>query len=394
MDRQLRDLLDAAAGEPPRQVSVEAVRRRVTRRRAKQYLAGAAAVAVIAVIAVIIPAGIGALGHPAGPSAGGQRPAAVPTIYISYEGGYVYPIPIATGTAGKPIKVGSGPGQIAITPDGKTAYVSCAGSGTVTPINTATNTAGKPIRVGRAMPGIGGGRVTIAITPDGKTAYVTNVGIGHGHPDQHGHQHRRASRSDRRPCRGPGACRSRSPRTGRPPTSPTMDPGTVTPIDTATNTPGKPINIGSSPRSGSAVIAITPDGKTVYVESDDRARSPRSTPPPTRPASRSRSAATPALSRSPRTGRPPTSQCQAEDRARSPRSARPPTRPGKPIKVGRFPAYIAITPDGKTVYVDKRRIGHGDPDRHRHQHGRQADQRRPQPRSRSRSPRTGRPPTS
>jgi Glycosyl hydrolase family 26 len=72
MDGQLHDLLDAAAGEPPRQVSVEAVRRRVIRRRARHYLAGAAAVAVIA---VIIPTGIGALGHTPSPSAAGQQPA-------------------------------------------------------------------------------------------------------------------------------------------------------------------------------------------------------------------------------------------------------------------------------------------------------------------------------
>jgi YVTN family beta-propeller protein len=37
--------------------------------------------------------------------------------------------------------------------------------------------------------------------------------------------------------------------------------GTVTPIDTATNTAGTPIKVGYEP----VVVAITPDGKTVYV---------------------------------------------------------------------------------------------------------------------------------
>jgi Glycosyl hydrolase family 26 len=78
MDRQLRDLLNAAAGEPPHQVTVEAVRRRVTRHRATQYLGAAAAVAVIAIIAVIAPTGIGARGHSPGPSAAGQSLPAVP----------------------------------------------------------------------------------------------------------------------------------------------------------------------------------------------------------------------------------------------------------------------------------------------------------------------------
>src|SRR4029077_19326730 len=92
------------------------------------------------------------------------------TAYVTnYESNTVTPITTATNTAGKPIKVGSRPSGIAITPDGKTAYVvdgvDHPGWGTVTPITTATNTAGKLIRVG-------GSPQTIAMTPDGKTAYV------------------------------------------------------------------------------------------------------------------------------------------------------------------------------------------------------------------------------
>jgi DNA-binding beta-propeller fold protein YncE len=40
--------------------------------------------------------------------------------------------------------------------------------------------------------------------------------------------------------------------------------GTVTPVNTATNTPGKPIQY-SPPGTAAGVIAITPDGKTVYA---------------------------------------------------------------------------------------------------------------------------------
>ena len=58
------------------------------------------------------------------------------------------PIATATNTAGPPITTGDNPDAIAITPDGKTAYVVNADSGTVTPITTATNTAGPPIPVG------------------------------------------------------------------------------------------------------------------------------------------------------------------------------------------------------------------------------------------------------
>jgi YVTN family beta-propeller protein len=119
----------------------------------------------------------------------------------------VTPIRTATNTAGKAIAVGKDPVAIAITPNGKTAYVANAGSGngpsdTVTPIRTATDKAGKAITVGGygAFPG------AIAITPNGKTAYVTNVGSG-----------------------------------------------TVIPVRTATNKAGKAIKVGSDP----VAIAIT-----------------------------------------------------------------------------------------------------------------------------------------
>ncbi len=98
------------------------------------------------------------------------------------------PIATATNTAGPPIPMGHDACYVAITPDGKTAYVAKGGiTATVTPIATATNTPGPPIPAG---PG------AIAITPDGTTAYVTS-----------------------------------------------STSGTVTPIATATNTPGTPIPV-------------------------------------------------------------------------------------------------------------------------------------------------------
>ena len=84
--------------------------------------------------------------------------------------------------------------------------------------------------------------------------------------------------------------------------------GTVTPIKTATNTPGKPIRVGMEPTE----IAITPDGKTAYAVGFQGAIAtvlPISTATNT---------------------------------------------PGKPIHLPRgsdFTGFIAITPDGKTAYV-------------------------------------------
>jgi YVTN family beta-propeller protein len=81
--------------------------------------------------------------------------------------GYVVPIRVATDTRGTPIKVGILPVQIAITPDGETAYVTNGGSGTVTPIRVAARRIGKAIRAGQAP-------AELAITPDGKTVYVVD----------------------------------------------------------------------------------------------------------------------------------------------------------------------------------------------------------------------------
>jgi hypothetical protein len=82
MDRQLHDLLQAAVGEPPHRVDVEAVRRRVIRRRVVEVSAAAAAVAVIA---AIIPMGIGALGHAHGtPNSGPAAAGIVASRHYSY----------------------------------------------------------------------------------------------------------------------------------------------------------------------------------------------------------------------------------------------------------------------------------------------------------------------
>src|SRR5262249_43808105 len=65
------------------------------------------------------------------------------------------------------IPVGNNPDGIAITPDGRTAWVANSGSNTVQPIDLATNTAGTPIAVGSSPR-------ELNITPDGKTLYVPN----------------------------------------------------------------------------------------------------------------------------------------------------------------------------------------------------------------------------
>jgi YVTN family beta-propeller protein len=88
---------------------------------------------------------------------------------VNGDSGTVTPIATATKTAGTPITVGSQPVGLAITPNGKYAYVANSGSNTVTRITVATNSASKTITVGS-------GPRELAVTPDGSTLYVANGG--------------------------------------------------------------------------------------------------------------------------------------------------------------------------------------------------------------------------
>ena len=121
--------------------------------------------------------------------------------------GWVTPITLATNKPGSPIKLGFEPWALAITPNGRTAYVVNGNADTVIPVMLASGKLGRPIKVGRRA-------VAIAITPNGRTAYVVN-NVGN----------------------------------------------TVTPITLATGMPGHPIKVGRSPN----LIVINPNGKTAYV---------------------------------------------------------------------------------------------------------------------------------
>ena len=124
-----------------------------------------------------------------GPSASETAPvtipaaaaAAPPTAYVADgESNQVTPILAnptqagAPGVAGTPIDVGSHPIAVAISPNGKTAYVANFGSDNVTEIDTASNTALPQ----SAWISVGSEPDAIAITPNGTTAYVANSGDG------------------------------------------------------------------------------------------------------------------------------------------------------------------------------------------------------------------------
>ena len=101
-DGQLRDLLAAAAGEPPHRISAEAVHRRVIRRRVAEFAAGAVSVAALA---VIVPVGIGALGRAPAPSHPGPS-----RMVTSRQYGYTEALPASWRLARRATRPWSGKG--------------------------------------------------------------------------------------------------------------------------------------------------------------------------------------------------------------------------------------------------------------------------------------------
>ena len=189
--------------------------------RLTRHAAGRLAAAAITSTAILLPAA--AIASP-GPAAAAGSPAprarqAHPvTAWVTSLSSYsVTLINTATNKVSKAIKVGEGPGPIAITPNGKTAYVGielgchsmCQGS-MVVPVSTATDKAGKAIKVGSYV-------VAFAVTPDGKTVYA-DVGGGAVVPISTATN--KAGKAIK--VAAAGSVTSRSPRTGRLSTSPAL----------------------------------------------------------------------------------------------------------------------------------------------------------------------------
>lgn len=150
-----------------------------------------------------------ALGLAAAPALASPRAYA-----LNYTTNSVAIIDTATNQfVGPEIPVGSGPYSIAITPDGKTAYVGNDSPESLNIVNLQTGQAGPAIELGTNL-------FVIAISPDGKTAYMTTSS------------------------------------------------GKVLVLDTQTNQV-----IGSIPIEGEVSslwgVAFSPDGKTAYVANDE-----------------------------------------------------------------------------------------------------------------------------
>jgi YVTN family beta-propeller protein len=266
--------------------------------------------------------------------------------------GAVIPVSTSTYRAGRPIKVASIlPATMLITPNGKTLYAGDWDSGTVIPIRTATNTAGRPIKTG-ANPFA----IAMAITPDGKTVYVVNE-------EPHGTV---------TPIDTAANAAGKNIKVGVTPFAIVITPdgktayvlnlaqgepgkGTVTPINTAANTAGKPIPIKHAAFPlASNLMVITPDGKTLYAVSNTTLT----------PIDTATNTALPAIRVAPRYGLDTAAAITPDGRtvyvdgefARSNRGFIVPVSTatgdvGKAIVVRGSPGLMAITPDGKTLYI-------------------------------------------
>jgi DNA-binding beta-propeller fold protein YncE len=211
-------------------------------------VAAAAAVAAIAAVAATVPGAIRGSGSAAGPA----TDSSAYTVYaeILYGQAGLVPISTATNKPGRPINVRH-MSAMAVTPDGKTIY---AGTGdTVIPINAASHKSGRPIR-------FHGSVSELSMNPDGKTAYAQI------HPHGSASEIVPFSTATNTPRNPIYVADHQSEQTEL---SFTPDGkiayaggnGTVTPINTVTNTAGTPIRVGMLPDE----IDVNPDGKTIYA---------------------------------------------------------------------------------------------------------------------------------
>jgi len=342
MDEQwLRELLDREidSGPPGRPMAANSLRAGIRLRRRRRAQGGAACVAAAAMVATVLGVTAATRTPVAGPakvtrpstvyvlSSGSVTPistatdrpgkpiplpvggsdmimAVTPNGKTIYLGGDepnpVVPFSTVTDTMGKPIQIGTPVSQILITPNGKTAYVLPLVGGKIIPIATATNSPEKAIKVGMTF----GGGNQMAITPDGKTLYVISAG---------------------KPFKGPSY---------------------VIPISTATNTPGEPIEIRST---DVFEIVMNPDGRTAYAIGQSATGA--EIVPITTATNTPRKPVRAAPADGPLAITPDGRILYLAGPSGVTAFATATNTPGKLIKIDGFVYAIVVTPDGETAYV-------------------------------------------
>jgi DNA-binding beta-propeller fold protein YncE len=144
----------------------------------------------------------------------------------------VIAVSTATGREGRAFPVPAGSQALAISPDGRTLYVGAQDpaddrGGEVIPLDAGSGAAGAPVSLPAMV-------TALAFSPDGRTLYATGDGSDDG-----------------------GNCTS-------------SWPCSLSAIDVATGTAGKPAGLGSEP----VALAVAPDGRVVYVLGADETITP------------------------------------------------------------------------------------------------------------------------
>jgi YVTN family beta-propeller protein len=171
--------------------------------------------------------------------------------------GGVIPVDIATGQVGGSIKTALQPSDIAITPNGTTVYVLCLSYGKaghltdeVFPIDTRTDALGRAIRVGPTLS-------SLAMAPNGKTVYVPTLnGVF-----QIDVSTNTAGRTIELGQARSMAISSNSERAYIVLETPGAE-GRVVSLDLTTDSVGKAILVGTG---GASDVAYSPDDATAYV---------------------------------------------------------------------------------------------------------------------------------
>lgn len=185
----------------------------------------------MAAVATAAPRSLAAseLGHSAALAAP-AAPLAVASVAISSQGGLsgtgtVSLVDTQDNALSTPVRLSSEPIAIAVSANGHTVFAVGAGNdmngvpGSITTVNTLDRKVGRVVNVQNP--------VAVAVPPAGNTVYVL----------------------------GGFDAATQQPGT----------PSNLTPVDTATGTMGKVVKVASMP----AAMAITPDGKTIYVVGAD-----------------------------------------------------------------------------------------------------------------------------
>ena len=277
------------------------VRNQVPGRRKPRHV-GPALAGLLVAIGAIVPVGGAAAQGATGSAPAGDTPTGkyTTTAYVvSSETGTVTPIDTQNGTAESPITVGRGADAMAIAPNGRTGYVTVSGG--VVPIDLLSNIPGQLIPFpggpgsiaitpdsSAALVGTLDGRlyrislssgtvatpvtlpakaVSIAITPDGRTAYMaTNV---------HAHELRVmvydiATNTVLSSIQEPDGAMALAVAPNGTTAYVANFLSKVTPLSTATNALGPPINNVGLAGSLYKAIAITPDGQKLYRSGEFR----------------------------------------------------------------------------------------------------------------------------